>query len=136
VAALVAAVLSLAGAAPAMANQILGADVSALGLPVSGYGSDGTFDGALALIDQACQSVGPQTVTLESGLTVAICQPASSNPEPLPQSDFSALGLPVTGVDTNGTYEAIKSICDFAGVPPQIVPVEPGLSVAICGPSN
>jgi hypothetical protein len=140
----------MAIAAPAIAypNQILGADVSAAGLPVSGYGSDGTFDGLSGIAAQQCAATtGPQSASPTQGLSVAACQPAQYDQygnqtqpaEPLPQADFSVLGLPVSGIDTNGTYDAVRDACTapfVPAVPTETVAPAPGLSVTVCGPSN
>jgi len=148
-AAILTAAASMAVAAPAMANpnQILSSDLS--GTPAGvGYGSDGTFDGLSGLAASQCGSTtGPQSVSPTAGLSVSACQPAQYDQngnqtqpaEPLPQSDFSALGLPVSGLDTNGTYDAVRDACTpplAPAAPTESVAPAPGVSVTVCGPSN
>lgn len=129
------AAISLAVAAPAMAQSpILTADTAATNTGIVGYDSNGTFSGISDIVANVCAATtGQQTVNPAQGLSATVCQPASSTQaaEPLPQVDFSILGLPVTGIDTNGTYNAVAGICDF--LPSYaIVQVEQGLSVGVC----
>lgn len=140
------AAISLAVAAPAMAqNPILTADTAATNTGIVGYDSNGTFSGVSDILANLCAATtGQQTVNPAQGLSVTVCQPASSTQpaEPLPQADWSILGLPVTGIDTNITYDAIADACDtvpslagLAGVtltPSATVTVAPGLSVGVC----
>lgn len=131
------AAIALAVAAPAMAqNPILSADTSGPApAGISGYDSNGTFSGISDLVASGCAATtGQQTVNPAQGLSATACQPASSTQaaEPFPQVDFSILGLPVTGIDTNGTYDAVAGICDFTGGANATVTVEPGLSVGVC----
>ena len=136
------------GPAGSTSASILQADTSGTGAPVSGYDSDGTFEGLADVLEQACDQIGEQQLG-EEGLRATLCdeRPLGPNGEDrgheLLTADWSALGLPVPGWGSDGFFSDVKNGCEsipfiVAILTGQQLPVEEttvgeeGASVTLC----